>query len=250
MSMTTIKHCFSLLLLLIFFVLGCATRQEFTIPKGTDLHRIGILYPEPQHGIRIEQITTYYGNLGAFGGALGGLLEGSREEIQTRKYHDALGESTEYDFGTYLQEQLSSQLNKKGYTAVVLTSPAKLIKNQAELEKDPTSVDAYLSVYPLYLCYKPASQGFTSKLDYQPSVSLSVTLIEKSTQAVLYADNFHIGPKSRITPSESLNVGDAEDYIYDDLDALLKDAPRSIEGIKVALDLLAKRIADDLMPPR
>jgi len=216
---------------------GCTKvpNLDYNAQMNRDIHTIAIIPPK-----KIEDIGVFYFNHpGTSFGLIGGLAAAAEFSSKKTAYNNLI-KSTKFDANRYFMERLSGYLKGEGYRVLVL--PYDKRRDNDYMKKYPnTNADALLDVVVLDLGYIAGSPSSS----YKPTVRAKVKMIKRGNHTTLYEKYIGAGESFALS-DEADYAGDDTAHHYKDFDALKKDAQESVEGIKKALDMVAKHIADAL----
>lgn len=139
----------------------------------------------------------------------------------------------------YFLSKLRSYLRAEGYRVVLLPYA---VREESYLSAYPRSIaDAFLDL-------RLGGIGYIAnhaKAIYLPTARLSARLIEEKSNAILYDKHFAVGNNLKLEKSTHY-LGKDMKYGYESFDTLNAQAIESVEGLKGALNILAKQIAYEL----
>ncbi len=238
----------SALLLFGFLIAGCVSAPPRQSYNRTD-HPITNIVVLPMR--RSEPQVLIMNNPGYQFGLIGAVVAEANIAGKRGKLRTQLTQAG-FDQSRILQESLGRALQRRGYT---VTWPDDLIDSNPKTPREGTggrktygasgNGQAQLDVNYGFLGY--AAAGATKNAPYRPTITMSVRLISADGRATLFRDTF--------TYNNLFNVGAARDSVsieadprysypsFDDLDAA--DA-QSAEGLRVAIEAIADKIAERL----
>ena len=229
------------LLALLFFCLavaGCVTveNQPFNKEAHSRIKTIVILPapPVPEYSINILH------HPGASFGLIGGLVAAAELGSKATQFTTTMQEQ-KFDVAKTLTEAVKAEIERRGYTVVVLDelkrSDGKLLPDYAAI---PVKGDAYLDFVVGVAGYWANSHT----TPYYPTLTTPVRMIDARDKAIVYNSMIVYGPyggpkgATQITPDSTFAVGN--------FSALQAAPARSVEGIRSAIQAIAKQIASDL----
>jgi len=217
---------------------GCATvkNQPFNKEAHQNIKTIVILPAPP---VSDYSINILY-HPGASFGLVGGLIAAAEMGAKGSQFSSAM-QAQKFDAGKALTEAVKAAVEQRGYTVVVAEGfkrpDAKLLETYGAVA---VKGDAYLDFIVTAVGYSANSHT----TPYYPMVSVPVRLVAAKDQAIVYnsliVDGPGAGPKgaTRLTPDSAYAVGSFSD--------LTDGAARSADGIRAAIQIVAKQIAADL----
>ncbi len=216
---------------------GCTKlpNLDYNAQMNRDIHTIAIIPPK-----KIEDIGVFYFNHpGESFGLIGGLAAAAEFSSKKTTYNNLI-KSEKFDPDRYFTQKLADYLKDEGYSVHLL--PYDKRRDNDYMKKYPNiNTDAFLDVVILDLGYIAGSPSSS----YKPTVRAKVKMLKRKNQTTLYEK--YIGAGENFALSEEADyAGDDTTHHYKDFDTLKKHAQESVEGIKKALDMLARHIADAL----
>ena len=235
---------FGMVLLITLFG-GCATyhKRKFDVSSHPRVKTIGVLEPgylssgTPKNLIQTDTDLRYL---------VHGLLWATAHIYDIRSKSNMFKKKLEdFRLTSELQAALVAELRKSGYAVKELKTPRKeagFFKKYKSLEK----TDAYLDLIFSYAGYARYSATSFSKSDrlFLPRLWCRVRLINQSND-VLYDFNISYWGKVFIK-AWGTSIRSDPKYNFNSFDEIISDPDRAIEGLRVGLSLIAKRIAQDL----
>jgi hypothetical protein len=236
--------CLALALLLTACV-STPPRQSFNRDANVGLKSIAILPMRTS-----EAQVMIMNNPGHQFGLIGALvaeanLAGKRDKLRTQLAQAG------FDQNLYLREALGSALEKRGYMviwpqALVETPDAKTKREQWGLRKAyaaSSEPHAQLDINYGFIGY--AAAGATKDAPYRPTVTMSVRMVSPDGKSTLFTDTYTY---NNVFPflNESVTIEADPRFVYPDFDDLDNADAQSAEGLRVAIDALAARIAENL----
>jgi len=226
-----------MLLLASLCLQGCASlsKQAFDSKHHPDIHNIVISKIEFEQKITLRRYNPIY----AIIGVSGLITEQLAMEQKSARYKARVGDVVP-ECKAFILQQIVSGLQAQGYhVETVKTGYWQTLKrlHTAQL----ADADAIMRVRIKRLGFRAESINAA----YQPSIMLSVELIETGSRKVLYKKDLGIGYKPsgyRLTSIEY----DRSQYTYPSLINLLQHAKESKQGIFIALSHTAEQITHDL----
>ncbi len=223
--------------MVVLFFSGCAKlpNLDYNAQMNRDIHTIAIVPPKD-----IEDIEIFYFNHpGMSFGLIGGLAAAAEFSSKKTTYNNLI-KSTKFDPDRYFTQKLTGYLKSEGYRVHLL--PYDKRRDNDYLKKYPNiNTDAFLDVVILNLGYIAGSPSSS----YKPSIRAKVKMLKRKNQTTLYEKHIGVGESFALS-EEADYVGDDTAHHYEDFDTLKNHAQESVEGIKKALDMLARHIADAL----
>lgn len=212
---------------------GCAKvpNLNYNAAMHKDVKKIAIVPPK-----KVEEVNVYYDNHpGEQFGLIGGFAIVAEFSSKTSSYNKAI-KSTSFDPNEYFLSRLAKHLKAQKYKVVTLPS-------------DPKRKTEYLSAYPkvntdayLDLIVSLAYAAESPSASYKPTVRVGAKLVKNKNNSVIY-DKYLAAGENFALPQEVDYVGFEKKYSYDDFDTLIKKSTNSVEGLKKALDRVAKNLA-------
>ena len=218
----------------ILFFSGCANKlpnQSFNASANTSIKKISIVKPPAA-----DEFEIYYHNHpGMNFGLIGGLAMAAEFSSKSSSYNSAIG-TEKFDPSAYLVQSLEKEFLNTTYEIEVLQSlPKKEMEYCKAFEK--SNSDAYLD------CYIPTVgyiAGSSSSL-YKPTVKTFARLVKNGSSDVLY-EKMLVSGESTFIPEDADYLDYDETHTYDSFSHLESNATKSVEGLKIALDSVAKQI--------
>lgn len=216
---------------------GCAKTPNvnFNAQMHKNIKSIAIVPPKNTDEINI----FYFNHPGMSLGLIGGLAAAAEFSSKTTTYNKLIL-PTKFNANSYFLSKLTYYLKNEKYTVVIL--PQDPNRTNEHLKEYPNAaVDAYLDIVLGDIGYIAGSPSST----YKPTVKVSVRLVKKSDKSILYDKHLAIG-ESFALAQEVDYIGCDTEECYKDFDALKENAVKSVNGLKKALDKVAKRLAISL----
>lgn len=223
--------------LLLLLLVGCAKTPNinYNASVNHDIKTIAIVAPKKT----VELTVFYYNHPGMSFGLVGGLIAAAEFESKQSEYN-ALIKSKGFKTDAYFVNKLTAYLSAEKYKVVLIPSDDKR-KSEHMTEYPDTEADAYLDIVVNNVGYIAGSPTSAYKL----TISLSVRLVKKRNKEVVY-DKVVVFGENFAVSKEVDYVGCNTKDCQADFDALKHNALKSIDGLKKAIDKVAKRIAVSL----
>lgn len=223
--------------LLAVFLTGCVKTPNvnFNGQMHNNLKSIAIVPPQ-----KIEEVNIFYFNHpGMNFGLIGGLAAAAEFSSKTSTYNKLIL-PTKFDANAYFLSKLVKYLKKENYKVTLLPLDPKRstehMKNYPEVQ-----TDAYLDVFFGDVGFIAGGPSST----YKPTVKVAARLVKKLDKSILYDKHLAIGENFALA-QEVDYIGCDTEECHKDFDALKKNAIKSVNGLKKALDKIAKRLATSL----
>lgn len=236
--------CFALASLLTACV-SAPPRQSFNRDAHVGLKSIAVLpmrASEPQVLI-MNNPGHQFGLIGALVAEAN--LAGKRDKLRTQLAQ------ADFDQNLHLRQALGAALEKRGYTVIwpqslVEESSAKVKREQWGLRKSyaaSTEPHAQLDLNYGFIGY--AAAGATKNAPYRPTVTMSVRMVAPDGKTTLFTDTYIY---NNVFPmmNESVMIEPDPRFVYPDFDDLDKADAQSADGLRIAIDAVAERIAGNL----
>ena len=229
------------LLALLFFCValaGCVTveTQPFNKEAYSRIKTIVIL---PAPAVPDYSINILH-HPGASFGLIGGLVAAAELGSKGSQFTTTM-QKQNFDVAKTLTEAVRTEVERRGYNVVVLNelarSDGKLLPDYASI---PVKGDAYLDFVVGVAGYWANSHT----TPYYPTLTTPVRMVDAKDKAIVYNSLIVYGPyggpkgATQITPDGAFAVGD--------FNALQSSPARSVEGIRSAIQAVARQIASDL----
>jgi hypothetical protein len=217
---------------------GCVTveNQPFNKEAHAGIKTIVIL---PAPAVADYSINILH-HPGMSFGLIGGLVAAAELGSKGSQFTSSMQEQ-KFDAAKTLTEAVKSEMEQRGYNVIVLNElsrpDGKLLSDYASI---PVKGDAYLDFVVGVVGYSANSHS----TPYYPTLSAPVRLVDAKDQAIVYNSLIVYGPyggpkgATRLTPDGSFAMGN-----FTELQA---SPSRSVEGIRSAIQAIAKQIASDL----
>lgn len=237
----------SLLLFAGGLLAGCVSappRQSFN-RAASPVSSIAVLPMRPS-----EPQVMIMNNPGYQFGLIGALvaeanLAGKREKLRAQLNQAG------FDQNRVLQASLDRALARRGYTIVwptELVDPGKTARDSFGGRKTYTASDqaqAQLDVNYGFIGY--AAAGATKNAPYRPTVTMSVRLISADGSRTLFRDTFAYNNVFPVGPArDSVTIEADPRFSYPDFDNLDAADAESAEGLRIAIEAIANKIAERL----
>ena len=219
-------------------ITGCATveNQPFNKEAHSRIKTIVIL-PAPA-------VSEYSINImhhpGASFGLVGGLIAAAELNTKATQFTSSMQEQ-KFDVAKTLTEAVKNEVEQRGYSVVVLNELArpdgKLLADYASV---PVKGDAYLDFVVGVAGYWANSHS----TPYYPTLSTPVRLIDASDKSIVYNSVIMYGPQ--IGPKGATRITPDSSYAVSSFSTLQASPERSAEGLRSAIQSIAKQIASDL----
>lgn len=231
------KRVLCTLLAVGFLLTGCSSFkvQEYNHSANAHIKKIGVIKPNPTEEVSI----FYFNHPGMQFGLVGGLAAAAEFSNKTSTYNKLIG-SQHFNATEYYVERLQFHLQAAGYETVLVDTPP-LKKPEFRKRFPAANVDAFVDSHFVNFSYTAGSPSSV----YKPTVQMPTHLVENSTNRILFANIFNTGEAFGV--SEELAYLSMEQPVeYKDFDDLKANAPQSVEGLKKAIDTIAKALASSL----
>jgi hypothetical protein len=224
---------------------GCVSmpkQQAFNRETHTTIKTIAVLETHETHP------TVFMMNHpGMNFGLIGGLIAASDQASKEKKLN-ALIEQAQFQPLGYFREQLTLRMGERGYV---------LVWPQSQVEKTKASrgtfglrkayigtqdVDAQLDINFGFFGYAAAGAGDAAP--YRPTATMAVRLVSPDGKQNYYTDYFAYNNVFNMREAVAMNAD--PQYSYPGFDDLQAAGPRSVEGLKLAIDAIATEIARQL----
>lgn len=233
------KKIISILIIAMSFILftGCTGKTPnvaFNAAVNKDIKKVDIIVPN-----KIDHFTIfYYNHPGMNFGLIGALAAEAEFGMKEGSYNELVADQ-KFDTNSYFAEKLESELKSQGYEINLVT----LERDQAELlnEYPASNADAYLDCIMEMTGYVAGGPNAA----YKANATVQSRLVKASDKSIVYDKQIAVGENFGLTEDVEY-LGSEEKYTYADFDNLKANTPKSIEGIKLGLDKIAKHIAESL----
>jgi len=224
---------------------GCASmpeQQAYNRDAHANVKTIAVLETQPT-----RTTVMMLNHPGASFGLIGGLVAAADQSSKQGKY-DAILEKTQFQPLPYFRERLTAHMAGRGYTLVWPASQVqagKVDRGSFGLRKAyaPTqAADAQMDVNFGFVGYAAAGAGDGSP--YRPTATMAVRLVAPDGKQNYYTDYYAYNNVFNIKKAVVID-GDPK-YVYPGFDDLEKAGVDSVEGLRLAIDALAARIAGQL----
>lgn len=226
-------------MLLAALVTGCSglpEQQAFNHQANQHIKRVAIVKPLKPESAQV----FYFNHPGMQFGLIGGLAAAAEFESKTTDYNQSIA-NKQFEPVEYLASSLEKEFAGRGFEVTFIETTAKERGNFMSKYPDQ-DVDAYLDSYFRSYGYTAGSPTAV----YKPTVSLQVRLVEKESEAVLYANNMMTGESFAVS-DKSRYIGHSEKFSFPSFDDLMAAPDQTVDGLKNALDRLAFNIANELV---
>jgi hypothetical protein len=217
-----------------FIFTGCmqTPNVNFNAQMNRDIKTIAIVPPK-----NIKEINIfYYNHPGMSFGLAGGLIAAAEFSSKTSTYNKLI-QSAKFDVNKYFLSKLAYYLKKEKYKVKLLPVDPK--RDNKYLKQYPeVDANAYLDILLLEVGY--IAGGPSAK--YKPTVKISARLVKKSDKSIVYDKYLATGENFALAEEVDYIETDMQDS-YEDFESLKKNAHKSVNGLKKALDKVAKRLA-------
>jgi len=223
--------------LLLVLLVGCAKtpNMNYNASMHKEIKSIAVIAPK-----KTVELTVYYHNHpGMSFGLVGGLIAAAEFASKQSEYNELL-KSTGFRADAYFLNKLTAYLKAEKYKVILLPSDDKRKSEHMTIYPD-TNADAYLDIVVNNVGYVAGSPTST----YKPTVNLSVRLVKKHNKEIVYEKVLAAGENFAVSKDVDYLGCDTKDC-HTDFDALKVNALKSVEGLKRAIDKVAKRIAVSL----
>ena len=219
-------------------LLGCVTveTQPFNKEAHAHIKTIVILPPPVVDDYSINIMHHPGASFGLIGGLVAAAELGSKGAQLT-----TLMKAQNFDAAQALTEAVKNEVELRGYSVLVVNGLARpekaLLSDYAAI---PVKGDAYLDLIVSVAGYWANSHT----TPYYPMVSTPVRLVNAKDQSIVYNSVIIYGPSmgpkgaTRITPDSA--------YTAPTFNALQDSPARSVDGVRSAIQAVAKQIASDL----
>lgn len=226
------------LAVLIASLTGCATYN--TVPymgqQVEKIHSVGLVSVDTPPGFTVSVRAPVANSFGL----IGGLIEAGVTSNKSNEFTKAI-KSLHYSLKTQITQALRSDLTAEGYKV-----------NLVKVSRTP---DNFLNYYPkadgnnafLDVVVHKGRAGYRAAGDstkYYPYLFVTARLVSSSTHKVLYSQQIVYNPIK--PPSTARTISPDQSYGYKDFDHLMADPKQSLEGLKDAVNQVAKAISEDL----
>lgn len=226
---------------------GCAAveKQAFNRAANTSVRSITILEPAPSTGFGVNVMNHPGLGFGLIGASIYAAEMKSKSETL-----DAALRHLNWTLSDELSSAVAAELAKVGYTVkrhkvkrdgfATITNYGSLISERQS--NDTLATDAWLDLAtrdPLYVANGPTA-------DYVPSIGVTARLVSSKDQSLLYRDDLFFGFSFNAPRLEAVVIPAGDAYRFPRMDDLTADPPKTLEGLKQGVPLLARRIASDL----
>ncbi|UNK50961.1 hypothetical protein MNR01_08195 [Lysobacter sp. S4-A87] len=231
--------------LMLLALTGCVSmpkQQAYNRESHTNIKTIAVL------GTTQARPTVFMLNHpGASFGLIGGLIAASDQASKQKKF-DAIVAETGFEPLGYFKEQLTTRMSERGYTLVwpqAQVETAKVERGSFGLRKAYTAAqgaDAQLDINFGFVGY--AAAGATDDSPYRPTVTVGARLVSADGQQNYFTDFFAYNNVFNLGNAVAVNAN--ADYAYPDFDNLHAAGPKTVEGLKTAIDAIAAEVARQL----
>ena len=179
-------------------------------------------------------------------GLIGGLIAAGDMATKQKKLNENF-DAAGFQPLPYFRERLTAHMTERGYTLVwpnTQVESAKISRGTFGLRKAYTAAqaDAQMDINFGFLGY--AAAGATDNSPYRPTATMVVRLVSADGKENFYTDYFAYNNVFNLNQAVAINAD--RDYMYPDFDDLAAAGPRSVEGMKLAIDAIATEIARQL----
>jgi hypothetical protein len=224
---------------------GCnATVEKKTLDRdaSSGVRRIAIVQiPEPRIEVMSEGSPAMY-----MFGAVGAAVASSGEEARNTRLGEAIRAQKQFPIGARMTDALATHLTASGYLVVRLPGAHEFKDGKFELQHSrlDTDADAILSVSLLRVGYHTWGWGDS----YTVLFAARVELVRRNASgyARIYADNFWVENGETPDPTRT-HIPAPKQYRFSRASQIVEQSDNAVEGLIVAGELIAKRVAQDLM---
>lgn len=217
---------------------ACSTPPHTEIPfdhnAAPGIKTIGVAtpsFPPGPSAVLASSVANYGG-----GGLISGLaymvaagMQSDRETALAKLLQDQ-----NFDARAEFTRSLAAALQSRGYQTVAVTparqSPELFAAGDAF--KDQPAADAYLDV--IVVRYGYLASGLGDSRPYRPMIHLSCRLISKDLNKVIMFDSVLVNPLG--TPDDAVQIAPLPEYAFVDTPSLSAEPPRTVAGVKQAID--------------
>jgi len=184
---------------------------------------------------------------GANFGLIGGLIAAGDMASKEKKLN-ALIEQAQFQPLGYFRERLTVRMEERGYTLVWPQSQVektKASRGTFGLRKaytDTQGADAQMDINFGFFGYAAAGAGDAAP--YRPTATMAVRLVSPDGKQNYYTDYFAYNNVFNMRDAVAMNAD--PEFSYPGFDELQAAGPRSVDGLKLAIDSIASEIARQL----
>ncbi|MDI9237551.1 hypothetical protein QLQ15_01340 [Lysobacter sp. LF1] len=179
-------------------------------------------------------------------GLIGGLVAASDQASKEKKLNATFTQAG-FEPLAYFRESLTTHMAERGYTLVwpsTQIEAAKIPRGSFGLRKayKPAQADAQMDINFGFLGY--AAAGASDSTPYRPTATMAVRLVSADGKENFYTDYFAYNNVFNLADAVAINADPT--HSYPDFDKLNSAGPRTVEGMKLAIDAIATEIARKL----
>lgn len=180
-------------------------------------------------------------------GLIGGLIAAGDQASKEKKFHATM-EAAGFEPLAYFRERLDAHMSERGYTLVwpaAQVDAKKTPRAAFGLRKSYATVqgaDAQLDVNFGFVGYAAAGAGDGSP--YRPTATIGARLVSPDGKQNYYTDYFAYNNVFNLAEAVVLNAD--QQYSYPGFDDLHAAGPKSVDGLKTAIDSVAAELARQL----
>jgi len=223
--------------LMVLIITGCVKTPNvnFNSQMHKNIKSIAVVPPKNTEEVNI----FYFNHPGMSLGLIGGIASSAEFSSKTTTYNKLIL-PTKFNANSYFLSKLTHYLKKEKYNVALLPYDPKRDKEHLKIYPE-VNTDAYLDIVLEDVGYIAGSPSST----YKPTVKVAARLVKKSDKSILYDKHLAIGENFALA-QEVDYIGCDTEECYKDFDSLKENALKSVDGLKKALDKVAKRLAVSL----
>lgn len=233
-----VMHLKGIAVVALFALTGCATvsNQPYNKEANTQVKTIVVL-PAPE--VPEYSINIMY-HPGASFGLVGGLIAAAELSSKASDFTADM-QGQHLDVAKMLTEAVKTEVEKRGYAVVLLDDYKRDGREQLQdYGTLPGKGDAYLDFVVTVAGYWANSHT----TPYYPMLSAPVRLVSTKDKTVLYNSLIVYGPFGG--PKGATHITPDSTFAIDSFDTLRQSPTHSADGLKSAVQAVAKQIASDL----
>lgn len=224
---------------------GCVTippQQSFNRAAHTDIKTISVLPASPTelHIFMLNNPAASFGLIGA--------LVAAGDQASMEKKENQIFAPTGFEPMAYFKQKLTDDMRERGYRLIwpdTMVQTSKVDRGPYGLRKSypqNSNADAMLDVN--FGFYGFAASGAGSGSPYRPTVTVGARLIGRDGKQNYFTD--YIIYNNVFNDQKAIAIKADEHYTYPKFKDLESAGTTPVEGLKLALDSIASKLAEQL----
>ena len=244
MTMSNLLRGASLAALMLVALTGCVSmpkQQAYNREAHAAIKTIAVL---ETHNTRPTVFMLNHPGMSF--GLIGGLIAAGDQASKEKKLNATFA-AEGFQPLDYFRERLTTHMSERGYTLVwpaTQVESAKVSRGTFGLRKAylPKQADAQMDINFGFLGY--AAAGATDNSPFRPTATMAVRLVSPDGKQNYFTDYFAYNNVFNLADAVAINA--EATHSYPDFDDLAAAGPRSVDGMKLAIDAIAGEIARQL----